>query len=723
MMDAGGSPIVVTGRQLDTNHPLEVARLVDGSWTIETLSEACGTTAAVAYHPDSGPAILHRIFTDGTTELWLHWQRGGTWTSELVAVGTISYVARVQFDGAGRPVVAWIDHSSGAARVGRWSPDAWEITTASAETRPVEYLDLAIDRFGEPLLVLLGFRLVEDVFEIARWDGAAWAREPIASTVPLSSHLELEVDSNGLAWVGSTSNEGIVLQRESSDGTWSREVVASEDGDSWSVISLLLDGSDRPRIAATTADGVVLLQEDGGVWSRDPLPTSARWLSRQSLALGTDGQLFLGLHFSSPTAMVPRESVHVWHDEEGWGEVQSWGVGYPGGRHRSLAIDSTGAPASLVTGVGTFALALESEGARTFSAPEDGAGSYRKLAAGPDGALAVAAQGPREFRVLHLVEGTWTLEVFPDYFGYHDIAYGRDGVLHVSVTTATGLFHGRRDETGWLFSEVVDLSETGIEHYHRHCLGLERDGQPIIAFGDSSGSGELGVARRVDGRWELDVIAAGNGDCDLATADDGSIGVVHRGPGDALSFARLMRGEWVTDDPGHELTFSSGAPSLTFGLDHEPIITASLAALDEPAILRRTAGTWMLETGLRGDLQVSPYAYLDRSPTGEVVLAHHVECRAEGAYLTERPQELRVLRTVTDFSPGWRDRVRPFDETNDVEDGTFPAAVSVPVELVDPSTDGPLTLYRTTGTDGRTTPGRLRVLKTADDEARLTFAY
>ncbi|MEA1902316.1 MAG: hypothetical protein U9N56_02195 [Actinomycetota bacterium] len=263
--DPAGTPnVVIHDHQADNFDPQlgDLVRLFrDGSgWTADVASDDGhdGWDSTVAIGDDG---VIHAAGVDpvqfGSSDGVEYYVNTGTgWEVSQIGSGPIPYQYNVALavDGAGSPSLAYYDANEGDLVFGHLVDGSWSLERVAEEGDVGKYSSLAYDAEGRPALTFFrqtGATEGEVVFAVR--SDRAWTTETVGSLGAFSEdnarrNSSLAFDSQGRAHVVFSDTEGVWYSIRG-DAGWETQQIVEAGLTLGQLVSLAIDGSDRPHIA------------------------------------------------------------------------------------------------------------------------------------------------------------------------------------------------------------------------------------------------------------------------------------------------------------------------------------------------------------------------------------------------------------------------------------------------------------------------------------------
>ncbi len=702
-LDAAGNPMVAFA-----SPDLRLVRWDGSAWRTEVIDGGCGIVGGLA----SSGNQLALCFHQERQQLRVAWWDGISWRlDDIDGAFTGSGYCSIEFDGAGRPVVAYMGGAQTDMRAARWTGSSWDVGLVDATPEPPgsrRYPDIAIDAAGQPAIGYQDTALAK--LRLARWTGATWSLSDVASVTNFGRFTSCAFDAVGNPAISYHDQTNDELRLARFDGaTWQTEAFSSATDFYDMPRSLLFNSAGEPVISYPSPPGDRVATRRAAGW--EYLSVSPR-----VTLVSTDA---MGLTPASEPVVVGRLAVAAF-DGTAWTEMPFAVNGRPFGGFPSLDVDSVGIPHVAATDlykreldagrrdVGGWSLSnvLVQPSFVYFSSVSMRAG------AGGTEAVAFTAGNPGVLSCARFDGTSWTIDIVDAAGGAAaSLAYGADGQPAIAYRSSGELRCARYDGTAWSSELVTIVTTSGGQP----SLEFDALGRPLIAYYDA-GTRVLGLATRDATGWQTQVVdpASPTGEFpDLEIAASGMIGISYYSS--SLRKPRLarLRGANITRDTVElgESTTAERRP-LLFDRFERPILGFPQWASSIPELAMWDGTRWVV-TVVDPSIGLSDGFAIDMTPSGDVMVVYTTRCEGElrGETVVVPPPDILLLRkSVASTAPGWHVPTFPFTQANDDESAPFPAS-GFPLTVDDPLPGGPLVLYLAVDQAGGSLPPLLRVTK------------
>jgi hypothetical protein len=234
-----GSPTI---SHVTADYKLYFVKKSGSTWTSTRIEnrDVQQLQASLAYDPSGHPAISYWKEGRSSPGLYIARYNGTSWTTQPVEAGAKASFNPLAFDPAGNAYIAYGDNiddndSWDTVKVARSNGSGWEVTIL--ENSYGVFGDLAIDpTTGHPAVVTRGASPQPRYFY---WNGATWVGPELVEISQGIRNPALAFDQSGTPHhLACLTSGGVRFAHRDAFGTWSYEIVDSEDPGGVSRISL-----------------------------------------------------------------------------------------------------------------------------------------------------------------------------------------------------------------------------------------------------------------------------------------------------------------------------------------------------------------------------------------------------------------------------------------------------------------------------------------------------
>lgn len=268
-LDSNGHPHV--GYVDSLRHELKYAHHDGVSWSTVVVDTGghVGAEVSLALDAEDLPhmafysytTVIHG-FTD--TDLMYAHHDGSSWRVETVeSEGNVGSFVSLAVDSAGRPHIAYFDHTHGALKYATQDGTSWRVETADDIGWVGWYASLALDSQDHPHIAY--YDMNNQHLKYAHHDGRGWHVETVDDSQGAGWYISLALDRAGHPHVSYTDWDNDGLKYAYHDGVeWRVQWVGAEGH----CTSLAVDGAGRPHISLYDWAGHTLkyIYNDGSRW-------------------------------------------------------------------------------------------------------------------------------------------------------------------------------------------------------------------------------------------------------------------------------------------------------------------------------------------------------------------------------------------------------------------------------------------------------------------------
>ena len=545
---------------------------------------------------------------------------------------------------------------------------------------------LALDPAGNPHLVYGRNQLFHTWF-----DGAAWQNETIDASSAWRRESVLAIAPSGTITIADIHNEKLFARTKEPGGLWQTTRVPLPDGTVVSDLTLALDGSGEPHIAAgsayyyysqtffihawhtplgwsvekvgtgKTVDGpfaldldskdrpfilygqynaqteeneVALARRSGASWQVEKVAPGCVTVGK---ALVMDDQDKPHIVFSNH---CDGKLTYMHKNDSGWETIPVTDIGY----YPGLALDSTGRP-HVVYGSDESQIYATLKGTnwdKTVVQEGTYTGWHNTLLLDKEGAAHIASYRDNLYYATNS-SGQWQISTAArqDTVGRQNaLALDSSAVPHTLYHEAEAqkLYWGSRNENGWATELVADVSAEGLEV----AAVLDSQDRPTIAFLNRNQNNLL-VGTNQAGEWLLEPIGAAGRQLSLAVGSDDRPQVLII-QNDALKYWTKQGEDWISETvSGSENQTWNASLALDSTERPHAIFSGSKGSF---YAIRQSPGTWVAEAlpfetvqGLALDADDQPH-----------VLYSEIRYEYQGRY----PIEIDMLWYAEREGQGWQ---------------------------------------------------------------------
>jgi hypothetical protein len=270
-------------------------------YTTEIDNRASFTALSLDSH--GNPSIC---YTQQTMH-YAHWD-GSEWHKEQIApgAGTIAYYCSVAVSPNGVPHVTWYQERTPQdtnylhIRYAYLDNGEWLVKTLDWDAQTGKWNTMVLDKQGNPHLSFDAF--VSGQLKYAYWDGSAWVIRPVDARTDSEQPGRgmgncLILDRNGLPMISYFEDAAFKYARQSQDGKWSIETLASSNPSStWAGYrsSQALDNEGYPHLVYEDAGMLRHMYWDGKLWHTQIIARPGiQRLRFASIAIGSGDVLYI----------------------------------------------------------------------------------------------------------------------------------------------------------------------------------------------------------------------------------------------------------------------------------------------------------------------------------------------------------------------------------------------------------------------------------------------
>lgn len=258
-LDASGRPHIAYRDGIQGT--LKYAYHDSNTWHIETVTNADTWGIALTLDTVGHPHICYRLYPS----LKYAYHDGSSWHITTVdSTGDTGWDCSIALDAAGRPRIAYFDHTFDDLKYAAFNGSSWQIETVDSPGDVGRWASLEVDATDRPHIGYLDF--TNQDLKYAYYNGSAWQLTTVDSVGYVGIALSLALDTAGRPHLSYWDVSNARLKHAAYDGTsWQIEVV---DIGQYPLTSLAMDTAGRPHIAYYDEDNLRLKYAwyDGVVW-------------------------------------------------------------------------------------------------------------------------------------------------------------------------------------------------------------------------------------------------------------------------------------------------------------------------------------------------------------------------------------------------------------------------------------------------------------------------
>lgn len=256
------------------------------TWTIETVdSENAGVGSSIVLDGVGHPWISYSYNTYPESLKVAHFT-GSTWEKSLVD-STGDKVTSIAIDGAGNPVIAYLESMDTRVQYAHLVGPSWVIDTVDENCDIMNAISCVIDSVGNPHIAYID---PSDPFSIilkyVTYSGSSWNIENVPYDCDSCDIAALALDSTGKPCISYKGATGALMYIHKSGASWIAETADSTGGN---YPSLKINKAGNPCISYFKNDGLHYAYFASGVWYKETVDSTVGLGYYSSLALDSLG--------------------------------------------------------------------------------------------------------------------------------------------------------------------------------------------------------------------------------------------------------------------------------------------------------------------------------------------------------------------------------------------------------------------------------------------------
>jgi len=305
------------------------------TWTIEIVdSDDAGVGSSITIDNMGNPWISysHGSFPES---LKIAHFTGSTWQTSLVD-STADKVTSIAIDGAGNPVIAYLESTNTRVEYAHLVGGSWVIDTADETCDILNFISCAIDSVGNPHIAYIDpSDMFEPILKYVTYANSNWKIEEVTRACDGQDISSLALDSTGNPCISYRGATGALMYAHKSGASWVTEIADSANS---YYSSLKINSAGNPCISYFKNDGVHYTYYTSGSWQTETVDSTVGLGSYLALALDSLGYAHIAYH-----DIINSDLKYAYHNGAAW-HYETIDTKGNVGKYVSLVLDNYGNP-------------------------------------------------------------------------------------------------------------------------------------------------------------------------------------------------------------------------------------------------------------------------------------------------------------------------------------------------------------------------------------------